>query len=724
MLEERVDMSFLMIDKNNIPVIKKKNVSVKSIEKIFIKIPYGMVIVVDDEKKLLGYYDVNNWDYGNDLEAALQNIPLWKSTKEIDSEYLGKYPLYPIVDEDNKLIKIYYETESGLSNSNNQLATLMDIKRMDYNFNHFIDKTGCNDKKIAIFTDYQRINASLQLGETLCNNCENIKFEGVFIYSGYEALVKNNTYNMNSQLMFIDSLSELADRGIDIVFFNSESYERATRINYLRKENIKCKSVTRALKLMNNACLTDYALIKYKKELQDKGIKLYSMAVPRSADIGCSNSKNSSLELLEFLKNNMNETVAQELFDIRKIFIKNMVKDGEMRYYKDIKSSVFNVISKCRFVPKQPSEYTKTVYLVGPCIVAGLYVCDDDTLGAHLQKYYNTNGEKVRIVALPISTEAHREYYLKTVMSLRPQEGDVIVLVDQTFRFLRYDIDCIEECENAVKKYGRQIYLDIPSHCNSLLMDIIAKKLYDSLKKVNLNKEECENEYSEYVVKNSTEKKEIDSLSNNSELIEYKEYIKSNSFIKKVVNGGIVMNCNPFTKGHLYLIEYAASQVDYLYIFAVQEDKSFFKFDDRIELMRQGTAHISNVRVFPSGKFILSSTTFSEYFDKANLSGTTVDTSMDVEIFAKHIAPVLDITVRFVGQEPLDPITNQYNDAMKRILPEYGIELREIPRKESDGQVISASRVRKYLQENRWDEIKESVPITTYNFLYEKYYKK
>ena len=255
-------------------------------------------------------------------------------------------------------------------------------------------------------------------------------------------------------------------------------------------------------------------------------------------------------------------------------------------------------------------------------------------------------------------------------------------------------------------------------------MDIIAKKLYNSLEQISYNAAEDEEEYRKYITESNCEKREVNSLSKNSELLEYQEYIKTNSFIKKVVNGAIVMNCNPFTKGHLYLIEYAASQVDYLYIFAVQEDKSFFKFDDRIELMRQGTAHIPNVKVFPSGKFILSSTTFSEYFDKANLGGTTVDTSMDVEIFAKHIAPVLDISVRFVGQEPLDPITNQYNDAMKRILPEYGIELREIPRKESDGQVISASRVRKYLEEGKWDEIKEIVPVTTYNFLYEKYYNK
>lgn len=181
------------------------------------------------------------------------------------------------------------------------------------------------------------------------------------------------------------------------------------------------------------------------------------------------------------------------------------------------------------------------------------------------------------------------------------------------------------------------------------------------------------------------------------------------------------MNCNPFTLGHQYLIEYAASQVDYLYIFVVEEDKSFFLFKDRLELVKKGTGHLDNVKVLPSGKFIISSNTFSEYFDKANLKGTQIDTSLDVETFATQIAPTLDISVRFVGQEPLDPITNQYNMSMKELLPKYGIELREIPRKESGNSVISASRVRRYLKEKRWNEIKEIVPITTYEFLKEKY---
>ena len=181
--------------------------------------------------------------------------------------------------------------------------------------------------------------------------------------------------------------------------------------------------------------------------------------------------------------------------------------------------------------------------------------------------------------------------------------------------------------------------------------------------------------------------------------------------------GSIVMNCNPFTLGHRYLIEYAASQVRHLYVFAVEEDKSIFPFADRFELIKAGTADLPNVTVLPSGKFIISSLTFQDYFNKGELQDRAIDPSMDITLFAKEIAPMLNIIVRFVGEEPLDKITKQYNDTMRRILPSYGIEFVEIPRKEYDGQVISASRVRKLLDERNFDDIAKIVPATTLSYL-------
>ena len=185
--------------------------------------------------------------------------------------------------------------------------------------------------------------------------------------------------------------------------------------------------------------------------------------------------------------------------------------------------------------------------------------------------------------------------------------------------------------------------------------------------------------------------------------------------------GAVVMNCNPFTLGHRYLIETAARRCDKLIIFVVEEDKSVFPFNDRLKLVEAGTRDISNVKVMPSGKFVLSSLTFSEYFNKSEMQDRVIDTSLDVTVFARDIAPCLGITKRFAGEEPFDNVTRQYNDNMKRILPQYGIEFIEIPRKETDGEPISASRVRKLLDEKRFDEIARLVPETTLEYLREKF---
>jgi len=169
------------------------------------------------------------------------------------------------------------------------------------------------------------------------------------------------------------------------------------------------------------------------------------------------------------------------------------------------------------------------------------------------------------------------------------------------------------------------------------------------------------------------------------------------------------------------LVEYASAQVDKLYIFVVEEDRSKFKFADRFKLVQAGVKDFANVEVIPSGKFIISQQTFSGYFNKENLQDVAVDSSEDVEIFAREIAPTLGINIRFVGQEPEDTVTNQYNENMRRILPQYNIDFCEIPRKEIGGQVISAKKVRQALQAGDFDKIKMLVPQTTYDFLKENF---
>lgn len=189
------------------------------------------------------------------------------------------------------------------------------------------------------------------------------------------------------------------------------------------------------------------------------------------------------------------------------------------------------------------------------------------------------------------------------------------------------------------------------------------------------------------------------------------------------VVGAIVMNCNPFTKGHLFLIEQALKQVGFLYIFVVEEDQSFFSFTERFELVKQGTAHLKNIRVLPSGKYIISNITFPGYFQKEQQRTTSLDCSQDLQIFCEKIAPSLHIIKRFVGTEPSCSVTGEYNKQMKKYLPAHGIEVVEIERLcvEMNGtQVpISASTVRTLIENKDEDKLIALLPKTTLDHILE-----
>ena len=179
----------------------------------------------------------------------------------------------------------------------------------------------------------------------------------------------------------------------------------------------------------------------------------------------------------------------------------------------------------------------------------------------------------------------------------------------------------------------------------------------------------------------------------------------------------IVMNANPFTLGHLFLIEKASKENDILHLFIVSEDKSIVPFNIRKKLIKEGTAHLKNIIYHDTGPYIISSSTFPSYFQKDEKDVIESHANLDIEIFVK-IAKVLDINSRYVGEEPTSLVTGIYNQLMQKKLPENGINCVVIKRKENLGGngVISASEVRKRIKEGNIDDIKNMVPDCTYKF--------
>lgn len=179
------------------------------------------------------------------------------------------------------------------------------------------------------------------------------------------------------------------------------------------------------------------------------------------------------------------------------------------------------------------------------------------------------------------------------------------------------------------------------------------------------------------------------------------------------LRGVVVMNCNPFTLGHRYLIEQAAKQVERLFVMVVREDCSLFAYAERKAMVEQGVAHLENVTVIDGSEYAISQATFPTYFLKRLDDAADTQMLLDLDLFRRHIAPALGATVRFVGTEPTDRLTRRYNELMHEVLT----DVREISRLEKEGNAVSASRVRKAMEQGDMSTIRQLVPPTTLPYI-------
>lgn len=208
-------------------------------------------------------------------------------------------------------------------------------------------------------------------------------------------------------------------------------------------------------------------------------------------------------------------------------------------------------------------------------------------------------------------------------------------------------------------------------------------------------------------------------------LPEYRKYLAS--LARPGRNGAIVMNANPFTKGHRYLVEQAASQVDNLYVIVVKEDRSRFPYVERKAMIEAGCAGLDNVVVCEGSDYAISAATFPTYFLKKLDDATDTQIALDLDLFVNHIARPLGVTVRFAGSEPEDALTRRYNELMAEILPGTSvavvrqarrpIDFVEIPRLEQNGNPISATSLRRALDKGNLKEAMEYIPKSTVPYL-------
>ena len=190
-------------------------------------------------------------------------------------------------------------------------------------------------------------------------------------------------------------------------------------------------------------------------------------------------------------------------------------------------------------------------------------------------------------------------------------------------------------------------------------------------------------------------------LENGRGLEQYCQYLRAQARPGRC--GVVVMNANPFTLGHRYLLEQASARVDHLYVIPVREDVSEFPYAERVAMIRAGAP--DHVQVLEGSDYVISSATFPTYFLKDLSKAAETQMALDLDLYSRWIAPALGATVRFVGSEPYDALTNHYNT----LIPNAVI----IPRLNA----ISASKVRRALADGRYSEAAAMCPRTTWPYL-------
>ena len=406
-----------------------------------------------------------------------------------------------------------------------------------------------------------------------------------------------------------------------------------------------------------------------------------------------------------------------------------MLVDNKLELTERYSENV-NIRNGMRITKNQPLEYAHTIYFTGGCRIYGIGSKDDETIESYLQDLINKKSPYKYIVQNcgQLYGGGGKKYLLfpriKEVVENYIKEGDILIIAGN-FKPRHqkcYFVDFMKYCTKPYK-YGEIFFEELP-HLNRNGNKLLADCLFDFMIKNKILTATQATQVNEFDQEKIVEAHPVLKDSQfMSQLQKYKEYLSQ--YKKEGVCGGICMNANPFTNGHRYLVETAASQVDHLFILVAEENRTMFPFKDRFAMIKAGVAHLPNVTVLRGGIFVGSIITFPEYYDREVKKDMKILPSLDLLIFAEHICPVLNITKRFVGTEPLCPVTSQYNIQLKELLPEKGIELIELPRKEIGEKVVSASYVRAILKqwgEHNYSEcdverLKQLVPKTTFDHI-------
>lgn len=403
----------------------------------------------------------------------------------------------------------------------------------------------------------------------------------------------------------------------------------------------------------------------------------------------------------------------------------SVIEDGSFGDYAIYSDIVDNenliIMGGQRRTTGAPTDAKNSIWVYGPCIAIGAYALkDEDTVESKLQALINRHNISYKVVncAGAVNSDINN---LHMLIDTPVKSGDIVIFFTGQEDFRQFPVFSlssryyIRDVFDSAKYRNLKCFVDTPTHMGPEGYQAVAEYIWDLTASDMIKNADIESQDIPPMNFKITKAKSY--KMKNEELRRYLEKLKDKRVTAKNI-GAIVMNCNPFTKGHRYLITKALEQVDFLYIFVVEEDLSEIGFVHRMAMAQANCDGLPKIMVLPSGKYMISSYTFAEYFSKKALQGQVITPANDVRIFGEHIAPCLRITKRFAGEEPFDSVTRQYNETMKEMLPKYGVAFEEIPRLAlNDNDIISATKVREYLKNGDLSSCRPYLTKESYEYI-------
>jgi len=374
-------------------------------------------------------------------------------------------------------------------------------------------------------------------------------------------------------------------------------------------------------------------------------------------------------------------------------------------------------------VDKDYPENVKSVYLFGSSLVYSFGCQESHTLSSLLENRIDNSKYRVLNRGVRGSDTLNAAF---AILDTKISNGDIVILYglypfcsEEKFELKKeFNYIDLKEIFARPHQYGSVFY--DKSHLTPMGNKIVAGFIAREIEETDINKSFIRN------ISSSDKEKDIFIKLNQSRIRAAFRYIDESfpayiEFLKSKYiegnNGIVVVNCNPFTLGHKYLITTASKMVDNLYVFVVEEDKSYFPYKQRLEMIQEGLSDMENLQFIPTNKFVVSLMTFPDYFSKEDSFNPAMNVDYDFEIFYNYIAPVLNISKRFIGTEPYCKTTRTQHEIMKRTLPQKGISVVEVDRLENEFGPISASKVRQIIKSKDYDKVKFFLPETTRELL-------